>query len=441
MRTLSDPKAQEDLMAILLSENPAARQTSEFVVGSDFLTEDFTELTCGREGEDIARVLEATVAGSIPTGLKGREVRLDLLTGAHSLRMFTGEVVQPVGGRGESSLTCSTAGYWNPSIQLGEARSYVGQSASDMAFSVILLNSRYDKHHINIDPDSSLRINREEDQMFSKVAKIDDVLGAIREEAEVFQRDTFFNGFRQSARRGPAEASEIAWEFIIGRDIDPEEGFERDEVAEEFYDVMAYRATDDGDGIEELERTLVPGSTAPPGATYEIEITDESLDAGVSVWQLVFEAAQRLMLGQYSGGFEIKYVHPLLEDGDTVLLVEPEIENGLLVTKRWYATIAANTFSMPEKSHSFEVDMTLIGVEREEPSKVPVIEALPNPQPRPLYGIDYLDSAYLSTQLSWVRFDADTGEGVIDLEEAARNNVSVSMETSPEGVQEIVVDW
>ena len=72
---------------------------------------------------------------------------------------------------------------------------------------------------------------------------------------------------------------------------------------------------------------------------YEVEVTDESLTAEDDAYYLGVQVANRLVMGAATVSFPVRWIHPLLIDGDFISIVEPFVEGGKSGVRRWIAKV------------------------------------------------------------------------------------------------------
>jgi hypothetical protein len=178
-------------------------------------------------------------------------------------------------------------------------------------------------------------------------------------------RDTAYNGNVTSYRR-LSGASE--WEFEMFYDrlgkatsADIEEG--------PFYQVIVYREDEVG-VVERLAEIFVPGSTAPPESVLWIQQEDLSNDSAL---QIAHDAAERQSGYRKLLSWEERVVHPFLDRGSWVTIIERGYDDAGEFARIWLAEITSveDTFGLDTRTQTFEAEGTIVGEERIPPAPPP----------------------------------------------------------------------
>lgn len=425
MIEVQDRRDRETVERVLRSGNPGAQTEWEFWVGNRPLRQHVTDLSYGREKDGIAQVVEAQLGRSAPKEWKRRRARLELVVGGVPIERFSGKVVRVrKRGRSSSTLTCATGGWYADKTRLGAETSY--PSGEEPWRIALAMTGRlpYYGPAVEVARIRAPRFVRALDERFREIDPIKSVMDALKEEAKVVFCDTRENGCRVMVVPPAAAPGRVAASWTIGRDVD-EEAFEFEESGEEWRDVVVWRSGEDG-STEILQTVRVPGSTAPDGVSYVMELSDTSVNAGADALYMATSAATALALGEGSGALALPYVHPLLEEYDAVAFETFEEEDDYLVYRQITGRIDALPAVLPAKTQTIEYSGV---VSREERVRKPEAGLSGRPSHRiitpPIWRSK--TAAHISADLPWIR-EAPTGGVIVDLDIAAAHGVLITEE-------------
>lgn len=364
---LYDASEQEFLDYVLSSEAPASAMRLEYHVGEHVFSESpledepVIEAEWGRTDDDRpAQELTLRIKESInPEEIRNASAYVFLNVGDLRIRQFSGQVLGVTPGRVRTEIRAVTGGYWLDKVRRGETVSYANVSCREVVADCVSRLDRYDLRRMDLGEDAGPKLKRQDSTLFQINASLADPIAAAVDEGDRFFTDSPYNAPLLTKDRGPAEATEVLHEYVVGEDIDPLE-FEPELASDEFYAVVAYREVN---GIvEELfDPILVPGSNAPVGAMYEVEVTDESLTAGEDAYHLGIQVANRVALGQATVNFSVRWIHPLLMDGDFISIVEPFVEGGRSGVRRWVAKVIRQRKTHDLRQLFESVEMVRVG--------------------------------------------------------------------------------
>lgn len=213
-------------------------------------------------------------------------------------------------------------------------------------------------------------MRREEFLQITRIDKLSRPIAAAVEEAELFFRDSPYNSPLCHRDRGPAEATEVLHEFVVGIHIDPDD-FQPESTSDDYYDVVIY-TTDatTGDVVYVTDPILIPGSSAPVGAGYEIPVSDDTTTGPDDAYALGTKVASRLIHGESTVTVPIKFPLPLLVDGDFLSITEPFNEGGRTGTRNWIAQVDIAT---ERHDKSMELQMLMVQL-RETETPLPKVQ-------------------------------------------------------------------
>jgi hypothetical protein len=401
----------------LRSEAAASLTTYELTIGGEDYTGRIDEVVI--DASDVALLVDVTLDGKLPDSAQGRTVSLDVLIDDVPVRRFTGRALRPERHALYTDLRGASAGYWLERVKLNEKLSFSGRAPELICYEMLHRVPAYEFGLVRVDPLPVPAIKRESTlgEGFEPSASVMDVLEAVNAEVEIDARDTTRGGHRVRRKPTLEEAASPVWEFVVGRDIDPE-NFSHEREEDEYHDVAVYRATDSGD--EELARVAVPDSLAPKGATLYHQISDESASAHTNARQTAYDLASRLKYGRHKFSATLEFAHVLLERGDPIAFRERTDEGETV----WIALVGEYKEHYPARRMELGGRMVVLSREEAEPEE----EEAPEPSlalATPPLGYDWLTRPYVFTSLSWVSVDGTTGDVLFDVDGAAAEGVSI----------------
>lgn len=381
---------QERVQAVYASDDPGSFITNQLYLDGVLISEEVMEVSSGRQGEEEpGQVLTARIAKPISRRSAGLDCAWDVIVDGISFRRFTGKVLLAKWGEGSTELTAVTGGFWNGKVQLrGNTKrvEYTSEQPTDIVYDAILRNEGYDHAFTELEPIETPKTTLAGESGFAWVDKVGDVLQAVLEKVPMFQVDNFRNGFTSRKDRGAARLPLTDTRLFVGYDIESDD-FQWTPSEEQYSGVMAYRELEDGT-IDIRATVDLPDSAAPSGVYYEIDLGPEIDDQSAA--QMCHDAAEKIAGGVFDGDFEIEHVRATVEDGDAIMIVQPDIDGEKVLIRYWTAEVLTQTPTFPEGRHSMNCRMVIT---HEEIQKVPKVE--PNPPSR-IRSLDELISGVLA---------------------------------------------
>jgi hypothetical protein len=320
------------------------------------------------DADGAGMTLWVTLAGHISRDLEGQQVTLDLMFGQDvAVRRFTGTVIDHNEEGADTILLCGTGGYWLDKIKFNERTAFVDQDP-EWVIRYCLSKCPYDQSLIEVEPIQMPVYRRDDEEgntAFPDWAAVGEPLLDLATQETIVYRDTAYNGNVTSYRR-LSGASE--WEFEMFYDrlgkatsADIEEG--------PFYQVIVYREDEVG-VVERLAEIFVPGSTAPPESVLWIQQEDLSNDSAL---QIAHDAAERQSGYRKLLSWEERVVHPFLDRGSWVTIIERGYDDAGEFARIWLAEITSveDTFGLDTRTQTFEAEGTIVGEERIPPAPPP----------------------------------------------------------------------
>lgn len=396
----------------LRSANPAALTEWEFWAGSKNLDNRAESLSYGREGDSTARALDSDLSGALNPGIRGEDVAVDIIVRGVPIRRFTGKAHRPVNSGFRSKLIANTAGWWatgESAVKLGRERRFSGytpkRAAEEQLFRLPYPGD------VDVQETTQETFLRGVAEPFEKTEEVGAVLAAVTDETNLVFTDTRLNGVQGRIPKPTALSGSAVWTFRVGQDCDTE-AFSYSGEVKEYRDVQAVRTREDGTTEDLTELVEIPGSNAPEGATYYIQIETEGPEAYTEGIEKVNEAVTNLVHGETPGTLDLPFIHALLEEGDVVEVLEPTEDETDDILRRWLCRVDLIGEDAFDKTQSLE----WTGTYRE--ARLPKPERIVPPGSgaivRPPYGLDYLGDLYF--EVSWAYLDE---EGYIRFTEEA----------------------
>lgn len=371
MIEIPDPSTRELIYEALRSDNPGALTWYRLTVAG----KEYENASVSTESEEdrIGLALTAEIPERLPRSLGGEPVTLDILIAGEEIRRFTGSALRPKSSGPSTQLIANTGGYWLEKIRIGTTYSFTDEEPYFLALRA--LQSMPYTGQLDIQRVRTPKISRAGEDALSEMDKHSDVMEAVEEEADMTFADTYHNGCRGSKVLRDYEQASPVWTFYVGEDLDGED-FEFDEASSEYSEIVCYREVENV-GLEILARADIPGSTAPPGAALEIEITAVT-NAHEDAQTRLYDALTEEMSPRGEGSAKLPWVHPLLEDGDVIEVVQPLYSfREDVIERRIVAEIVGQTVAMPAKEH----ELSLRGRIVEERTREPVPIQVESPPP------------------------------------------------------------
>jgi hypothetical protein len=376
--SLRDPQQAEFLAELLQYPTPANAMEFEYLVGTRDLSDVVAEAEWGRtDDERPAQELILRVKESLdPEEIRNENVYVYLNIADMRIRQFAGEVLTVTSGRVRSEIRAVTAGYWLDKQRLPGSVSYANIGPSQVIYDAVRRMTRYDLAWMELEEVSAPKLKAIAENTFDKRNKLADPIGRAVTAGELFFYDNAYNAPVLTRDRSPAEATEFLYEYVVGQHIDPDE-FLPEIAGDEYHSVVATRETAGGEIEDLFEPIIIPDSTAPEDAVYEVEVSDDTDTAGKDAHTLAVEAANRFAMGGATVSFNVDWIHPLMLDGDFITILEPFDYNGRSGHRRWAAKVVRQR-KTHEKVHLFEsVEMVKLSLAYDEPRRVPQLRPTP----------------------------------------------------------------
>lgn len=401
---------------------------------------------CVYKGEDgIAVVLEATLAGRLPTGHEQKDCRVDWIVSPpeeagldpEELAGFSGKVISVKRGRYSTRLVAATSGYESSRTPIGEGpaddREY-SKTRPDTALYDLLSGLPYAGLELGgvSGPSITKRgADRYPWTMYRKAA-VEDIEG----EARVAVRDLAVN-VAALYRVAPVDRQRApVWEIEETRDTE-EVGDDTPE-GERYARVRAYREAEGGGaggehspaGVAEIDNR---GHAVYNGSAYMMSLSSEDNDEG-------FESAysEAVRQGRNDAGISAELAYPpfFLSRGEELrATLRGNVEDHTLLEHFLFRMDAFNVDVLGIKG-SVSGEGAPVGVERVRTAKT--IFPRTGGVLRPLWGRDTDGGPFVNEALPWVAFDAKTGEGIVYPGVAERSNVTIFYD---EITEEVVARW
>jgi hypothetical protein len=334
------------------------------IAGYDYtdLIRDDGEITV--EGADgPALELTGEVAQKLSQDLESAEVSLAITVGGVQVEKFNGALLLPEHTEFGTELGAATGGFYAEGFELGSLMQFSGQAPDTVMYRVLTLLP-YNLADINIAPISGPLFTRTEGSRFSFVQKVSEVTSQVIPEAGISWFDTASNGTKVFRESVLAEGVNSVWTFEVGREIKPAD-FRVTRNTDRYRQVTVSRPneaatlTDDPNTL--LARIDVPGSRAPLGSTFNIELSPGA-NASDAISRGYLEADK--LSRRYTLDFITQYPHPLLERGDIISVVEPGQDALGKYVKYWLCVLVTDGVTLPGKRGHYGGPAVLIGTER-----------------------------------------------------------------------------
>jgi hypothetical protein len=390
---LDNPDRSAFLDEILKKPAPANAMRPEYHVGTYDFTEYVLEAEWGRpDDERPAQELILRVKMSIdPNEIRNEHVYVYLNVADIRITQFSGRVLSVRAGRARTEIVAVTGGYWLDKQRLPGVISYADVGPSEVIADCVKRMTRYDLAWMALEEVSGPKFPITDESTFDKRNKLSDPIGIAVSTAELFFTDSVYNAPSLTRDRSAAEATEVLHEYVVGEDIEQDD-FLPEILGDEYYSVVATREAN-GEVEDLFEPVLIPDSVAPVDAVYEITVDEESSTAIPDAYALAVEAATRFGMGGATVSFSVKWIHPLMEDGDFISIVEPFVYGNKSGTRYWIGKVVRQR-KTNELIHLFEsVEMIRQSTTYDEPTKVGRLSpsvAVDTPIPGALYPSDSL---------------------------------------------------
>lgn len=379
-------------------ERASASYTHRLYIGETEYTGRLRELRTFAEEGGIAIVLEATVAARLPLSVEGAPVALDTYLAGARMSAFRGECLRPTPGAA-TKIVAASSGKRLESKKLAAKTTYDGLEPH-VVLNDVLSRARY--RNLDIPRVTRPLFRRSAgavaDDSLNQTTPLSEVVEAVRLEADVRVYDDGENvarGFRAASLERPGE---VVAEWEVGRHIrrsGDEDGFSYSYAHETRYsEVRCYRVDDSG-AVVVLAKAPVWGKVADSDEILYVEVSDDSVDASDSAYDIAYREAHRLSSDAWSlDTLETVMIDERVERGDTVAVTE-EVAGTLY---RWLVRVAALDKDHLAKRAKYGGALTLArseAVVRRLPGRARALQTR-----RVLYGTDPTGSLYAPA--SWV---------------------------------------
>lgn len=429
MIDLATSSERDRVLRVMNSRNPAAGQDWECWVGPKPLKRSTLDLSFGRDKDGIPQVLDTTLGAPLDKKLRGKTVTLDLVVGGVPITRYTGRALKiKRAGRRRSRLKAVTQGWWLDRKRLEADTAYQNAVPREVALSILGRLEYLGPDVIVADVRTPL-FTRQAGEAYRSVDPLRRVLDDVSGETGMVFFDTRLGGHRALVPPPAAYPGDPVATFRLGEDLDEEETFTYEETDDEWRDVVVWRAKADG-STEDLQRVDIPGSAAPEGVSYQIEVSDSSPLALANALYEAQTAATNLIMGMSTGQLVLPYYPALLEEMDAIVVVEPDEDDEDWILRHWLCRIDAINGVLPEKTAT--LDWTGVTL-REERTPKRAHRRAGRPSHRviaPKLGRDHRARPRVHSSLSWVLYDPATGRVTLDAFEAARQGVFITRQTA-----------
>lgn len=360
--TLSRPDARNAARSIGWNLYIGDEDYSDRVKGGGYVTED-----------GPAMVLDLDVAGMVS---EMGEAVLSWTVAGIPVTAFTGELSEAryEAATGLSTLKAATGGEALERTELGERVEYGGVNPSTAIHDALLRASGYRQGLVEVDTIETPKFTRQAQDAYSATDFAADIIeGVTGENERVVIYDTATGGARAFLEPNLAAAPEPVWTFEVGVDVrrdDFEDGREDDKYRE----VIVRRQIEDAppgtDPWEVLARVEVEGSRAAFGTVMRIDVSDGDLGSAFSQAHDA-ASAQAYRIGGIS--WKATYVHPLLERGDVVAVVNPGKDERGEYRERWLCVLdRAHCSEMRTKQGEYGGEGRVVATERPRVAPAPL---------------------------------------------------------------------
>lgn len=388
----------------------------------------------GSEGEDPALTMEASFVGGLPRSIEGAEVTVEIIIGGAMYRDFSGFVLKPEYRPATTEVQGASGGFFLEHTKLNAPTSYLGLPPSEVVRDVLDRCDFYKGYEVPHVPTPLFQ--RAGPDQYEDTQSLADVLGDVREEAQITVWDDGDNWAVAHQRDALKIPGDIVFDLEVGRDIHPDD-FSISAEPVKYSDVRVYRTKEDG----EIE-WLIGSETSPPvpvnhdddphppsaNISYHIELSTFEPDAFLEATKLAYQKAEALSMGEHTMEFTTRYIHPFAVRGATgVVTQHVEDDDGEWIRK-WLVVLNSHGRELPAKKGSAGGVATILTETRKSAPPLPAQggEVSEKVSKKP-WGLDYLGDAYADDALPWVTLVEDSKVWV-DTDLAAAAGVTITTE-------------
>lgn len=388
----------------------------------------------GSEGEDPALTLEASFVGGLPRTIEGAEMTVELIINGAAYNDFTGFVLKPEYRPATTEVQGASGGFFLEHTKLNAPTNYLGLPPSEVVRDVLERCDFYKGYEIP--PVPTPLFQRQGPDGYEDTQSLADVLGDVREEAQLTVWDDGENWAVAHQRDALKIPGDIVFELIVGKDIHPDD-FTVSAEPVKFADVRVYRTQEDG----EIE-WLIGSEAAPPvpvdhtndphppskNISYHIELSDTSPGAAAIATKMAYQKAEALSRGEHRMEFTTRYIHPFCLRGSTGIVTQfIEDDEGEWI-RRWLVILDTHGRELPAKKGSAAGVATIISEVRKPVPVQPALSGIVSTGvQQKLWGLNHLGDAYVDDTLPWITLVED-GRVVVDTDLALASGVAITTE-------------
>lgn len=436
--TITSPVSREFVENVLKGANPNSFLDYSLRIGDRDYAEERRVRSLIRAEDDsqgVAVVLNTVIAGKLPATIEGARVEMDVRVGDRAVRRFTGEAGEPrPTADGSTEIACYTGGYWLPIVKLNRYTAFTAATRPEhIALDMLSRTRRYDMAYVEVQELLSPWITRHEGSWIASrtnatgtagypaFASPADVLVGLANETGYTVRDTAMNGCRVRLRRGRSGKAE--WSFNLGPN---ELGLEAAEVDQEgpFSAVVIYRV----DALQNPNIIVGPipieGSPAPEDAWLWIETSDESAEADLNALQTANDAVDRLSGIKRRATWTSRVIHPYLERGSVVSVVESDTDDEGPYVRTWFGELSAVMDDWNSRTQTYSAELRVLSEER-NPLAIPPFRGATGMTARVTVGRTPL-GLYFDQTVPWITV---LGDGRIEINEAVAAEYNIRVVT------------
>jgi hypothetical protein len=362
----------------------------------------------GAEGENPALTVEASFAGGLPRSIEGAEIYVELIINGAIYKDFSGFVLKPEYRPATTEVQGASGGFFLEHTKLNAPTSYLGLPPSEVVRDVLDRCDFYKGYEIP--PVPAPLFQRAGPDAYEDTQSLSDVLGDVREEAQLTVWDDGENWAVAHQRDALKIPGDIVFELEVGRDIHPDD-FSVSAEPVKYSDVRVYRTQESGEvewliGSETVPAVPVDhtGDPHPPSAniSYHIELSDTSPQAAAEATKLAYQKAEALSLGEHRMEFTTRYIHPFALRGSTGLVTQHVEDDDGEWIRRWLVILDTHGRELPAKKGTAGGVATIL-METRKPD--PVLPAQSGSVSEGVsqkgWGLN-LGGAYVNEELPWV---------------------------------------
>lgn len=388
MRSLGSERLHRRIEEVLTRRDAARNIGWRLLIGG----EDFTRRVKdgGYTTEDgPAIALDIDVAGVVSESLEGEEAVLEWIVDNIPVPAFTGTVTDVIGGALISTVQGATPGEAIERTELGDYLAYGGANPSTVIHDALSRVTGYQQGLVRISPIQRPKFRRQDSDAYSATDFVGDIVEAVQEEnPRLVYYDSADGGCDVFIEPNLAHMPEPVWTFEVGVNIKRED-FEDGREDDKYRHVIVRRAVvapvAGTDPWVVLARVEVEGSRAPVGTVLRIDVTDDDLEGAFAQAHEAAQA-QAYRIGRIS--WIATYVHPLLERGDVVAVINPGKDALGPYRERWLCVLdRASCSEVRRKRGIYEGEARVMETIRVRKTPTPLRSLSPGVVPKSVVGV------------------------------------------------------